>query len=102
MLTRGDPDNSQWRGDDGPQRYSEAENVEDVRYRLRTIKRRNVIFKQTIVCPSGFSLRRKWLLLAASGTAAVRQTTTARAIQATHLLLTALLAGEGLARSGCF
>jgi len=38
MLTRGDPDNSQWRGDDGPQRYSEAEEVEDARYRLRTIK----------------------------------------------------------------
>jgi hypothetical protein len=28
-LTRGDPDNSQWGGDDGPQRYSEAEDVED-------------------------------------------------------------------------
>jgi hypothetical protein len=61
-----------------------------------------IIFKQTIVCPSGFSLRRKWLLLAASGTAAVRETTTARAIQVTHLLLTALRAGDGLARSGCF
>ena len=101
-LTRGDADNFQWRGDDGPQRYSKAEDVEDARYPLRTKKEERIIFKQTIIALAVFlcgAMAGFWLP-AEPRRCAKRQID--RAIQATQLLRTEIRVGEGLAVSGRF